>query len=96
MKTYSVYILTNKRNGTLYTGFSSALKQRIYQHKNKMVDGFSKEHGLDKLVYYETTNDVNVAIAREKQIKKWKRQWKINSIENFNPEWRDSYDDLKS
>ena len=94
-KTYFVYIITNKRNGTLYIGFSSGLRGRIYQHKNKMVDGFSKEHGLDRLVYYESTEDVNAAIAREKQLKKWKRQWKINAIEKFNPEWRDLYDDLE-
>ena len=94
MNTYYVYIITNKRKGTLYIGFSSGLKKRIWQHKQKQVEGFSKEHNLDKLVYYESTNDVNSAIAREKQLKKWKRQWKINAIEKSNPEWRDLYEDL--
>ena len=93
-KTYSVYIITNKKYGTLYIGFSSGLKKRIYQHKNKLVDGFSKEHSLDKLVYYESTEDVNAAITREKQLKKWKRQWKINAIEKLNPDWKDLYDEL--
>lgn len=93
--TYSVYIITNRKNGTLYIGFTSTLKKRIYEHKNKLVEGFSKEHSLDKLVYYENTEDVNAAISREKQLKKWKRQWKINAIEKFNPEWKDLYDDLE-
>jgi putative endonuclease len=93
-KTYSIYIITNNKNGTLYTGFSSGLKKRVYAHKHKLIDGFSKEHNLSKLVYYESTEDVKAAIAREKQIKKWKRQWKINAIEKDNPDWDDLYDDL--
>lgn len=94
MKTYYIYFITNKRNGTLYIGVSSDIKRRIYQHKNKLIDGFSKEHNLNKLVYYENINDINSAISREKQLKKWKRQWKINAIDKFNPEWRDLYDEL--
>jgi len=94
--TYSVYIITNRKNGTLYIGFTAGLKMRVYQHKNKLIDGFSKEHSLDKLVYYESTENVNAAIAREKQLKKWKRQWKINAIEKFNPNWKDLYEYLDS
>ena len=94
MKQYYVYIVTNKKHGTLYTGMTSNLIQRVYQHKMKMVDGFTKKYNLDKLVWYESTTDVMSAIRREKQIKKWKREWKIKLIEDFNPEWKDLYDDI--
>ena len=70
MKQYYIYIITNKKNGTLYIGVTSNLRKRIYEHKNKLVDGFSKRYGLDKLVYYKTTNSIESAMQREKQIKK--------------------------
>ena len=89
MKTYFVYLLVSKRNGTLYVGVTSNLKKRIYEHKNKLIEGFTKKYNVDKLVYYEETNDVNIAIKREKQLKKWNRKWKIELIEKSNPNWND-------
>jgi putative endonuclease len=96
IKNYYIYIITNKKNGTLYTGVTSDLKKRIYGHKNKLVDGFSKKYNLDKLVYYESTNSIESAIIKEKQIKKWKRQYKLNVINHKNPEWNDLYKNLDS
>jgi len=89
MKQYFVYILSNKRNGTLYVGVTNNLQRRVYEHKNKLVDGFTKKYGLDKLVYFEETNDIRVAIEREKQLKHWERKWKMELIEKDNPEWED-------
>lgn len=89
MKTYYVYILASKRNGTIYIGVSSNLENRIYEHNNKIVEGFTKKYNVGKLVYYEATNDVKTAIAREKQLKKWNRKWKLELIEKNNPEWND-------
>ena len=87
MNKYSyVYIITNKRNGTLYVGVTSDLVKRIYEHKNGFVDGFSKKYKLHKLVYYEQHLDIEAAITREKQIKKWNRLWKLKLIESFNHE----------
>ena len=88
---YYIYILANKRNGTLYIGVTSNLVERVYEHKNNMIEGFSKKYNIHKLVYYEITDDIESAIRREKQLKKWNRKWKINLIENSNPEWRDLY-----
>lgn len=93
-KTYVVYILTNSKNTTLYIGITSNLAQRVWQHKNKVVEGFSKKYNLNKLVYYETTNDVEAALNREKQLKKWHREWKLNLISSFNPEFKDLYEDI--
>ncbi len=89
MKTYYVYILASKRNGTLYIGVTSNLVKRIYEHKNKLIEGFTKKYNVDKLVYYEETSDINVAIKREKQLKKWNRKWKLELIEKGNPNWND-------
>ena len=89
MKTYYVYILANKRNRTLYIGITNDLVRRISEHKSGMIEGFTKKYSIDKLVYYESTTDVNEAIAREKRLKKWKRQWKIDLIENSNQDWQD-------
>ena len=89
-----VYILASKKNGTLYTGVTSNLMQRAYQHKHKMIEGFSKKYNIHLLVYYELHDTMQAAIAREKQIKKWKRQWKIELIEKNNQEWKDLYDEL--
>jgi len=91
---YYVYILASKRNGTLYTGVTSDLLKRVYEHKSDLVDGFTKTYGVHTLVYYETVDDVDSAISREKQIKRWKRAWKVELIEGVNPDWRDLYPDL--
>ena len=89
-----VYILTNRRNGTLYIGVTSNLSKRIWEHKTKVVKGFTERHGLDKLVWYEMHQSMDSAIEREKLVKKWKRKWKLNTIEAVNPVWRDLYEDL--
>jgi putative endonuclease len=94
IKQPTVYILTNRPHGTLYIGVTSDLPQRIFQHKQHLVDGFSKRYGLDKLVYYELHEEMAEAIRREKRLKEWKRVWKIELIERMNPEWKDLYDDL--
>ncbi len=94
MKQYYVYILTSKKNGTLYLGVTNNLLKRAYEHKNNLVDGFTKKYNIHRLVYYEETGDVNSAITREKQMKKWKRKWKMELIEKFNPDWKDLYEDL--
>jgi putative endonuclease len=91
---YYVYLLASKGNGTLYMGVTSDLVKRVYEHKNDLVDGFTKKYHVHKLVYYEVTGDINGAINREKQIKKWKRAWKIELIEKINPDWRDLYFEL--
>jgi len=90
----TVYILSNKRNGTLYTGVTSDLIKRIWQHRNSLVDGFSKKYSTHLLVYYESHDEMVSAITREKQIKAWKREWKIRLIEEFNPYWRDLYPEI--
>ena len=93
-KTYYVYILTNKTNKVLYTGVTSDLKRRVYEHKHKLVEGFTKKYNVNRLVYYEVTNDVYAAISREKQIKGGPRQRKVDLINSVNKEWRDLYYDL--
>jgi len=90
-KNYCVYILASKRNGTLYIGVTSDLLKRVSEHKQKIVKGFTKKYNVDKLVYYEQTNNIVSAIGREKQLKKWKRSWKIGLIEKQNPGWNDLY-----
>lgn len=94
MKQFYVYILCSERNGTLYTGVTSDLIKRVYQHKNDLVDGFTKHYGVHDLAWYEVHASADAAITREKQIKKWNRQWKLELIELNNPEWRDLYSDL--
>ena len=94
-KQYYVYILTNKYNEVLYIGVTDDLERRIYEHKNKMIDGFTKKYNLTKLVYYEATADVRSAIEREKQLKNWHREWKMNLIKEFNPDWKDLDEMLK-
>ena len=89
MKQYFVYILTNKRNGTLYTGVTNNLARRVYEHKHKLLDGFTSKYGLRRLVYYEVFDDIRPAIAREKQIKGWLRVKKLALIESKNPHWDD-------
>ena len=94
MNQAAVYILSSKPNGTLYIGVTSDLVKRVWQHKNDVIDGFTKEHAVHDLVYFELHEDMVSAITREKQMKAWKRQWKINLIEESNPQWRDLYSDL--
>ncbi|OGM32405.1 hypothetical protein A2803_01945 [Candidatus Woesebacteria bacterium RIFCSPHIGHO2_01_FULL_44_21] len=91
---YAVYIMTNFENTTLYTGFSSQLKQRIWQHKQKLVPGFTQKYNLTKLVYFEVGDDYDSTLAREKQIKAGSRADKIKLIESKNPKWLDFYDEL--
>jgi len=86
---YYVYILTNKSNKVLYTGVTNNLERRIYEHKNKLIPGFTEKYNVNKLVYFDHTTDINEAISREKQIKGWTRQKKIELIETINPEWVD-------
>lgn len=89
-----VYILASKKNGTLYTGVTSDLIKRVNEHKTDVREGFTKKYQVHSLVYYESHDDINAARTREKQIKAWKRQWKINVIEEENPEWRDLFPGL--
>ena len=89
-----VYILCSKRNGTLYIGITSDLIKRIWQHKNKVVEGFTKKYNVDKLCYFETFKDITMAINREKELKKLRRQEKLDLIEIHNPEWIDLYYEL--
>ncbi len=85
----AVYILASQKNGTLYIGVTGNLVQRIWQHKNDLVEGFTKRYGIHMLVYYELHSDINSAITREKQLKKWNREWKLGLIEQNNPQWQD-------
>ena len=91
---YYVYILASKKRGTLYIGVTNDLIKRAFEHKNDLVEGFTKKYGVHHLVYFEQTSDINSAITREKQIKKWRRQWKIELIEEKNPGWKDLFLDL--
>ena len=89
-----VYILASKKNGTLYIGVTSNLIQRIWQHKHKQVTGFTEKYNVHLLVYYEQHETMESAIVREKQMKKWKRDWKISLIEKNNPQWRDLWEEI--
>ncbi len=91
MKKYYVYILFSNKNGTLYTGVTSNLVKRVYEHKQKLVEGFSKKYSVDKLGYFEIYESIEQAIEREKQLKNWKREWKISLIEKDNSKWEDLY-----
>ena len=89
-----VYIMTNRRNGTLYIGVTSNIQKRIWEHKNHMVKGFTEKYDLTWLVYYEIYPEITLAIQREKQLKSWNRSWKTQLIEKINPEWNDLYKSL--
>jgi putative endonuclease len=91
MKAPAVYILASKKNGTLYTGVTSDLVKRIWQHRNNQIEGFTQKYSVHHLVYFEQHSEMSAAILREKQIKKWKRAWKIALIEKQNPQWDDLY-----
>jgi putative endonuclease len=94
MKSYYVYILASQRNGTLYIGVTNDLIKRVHEHKYNLVAGFTKKYNVHLLVYFEQSDNIESAINREKQIKKWNRKWKLELIEKKNPTWRDLYEDL--
>ena len=91
---YFVYILASDRNGTLYLGVTNDLIRRIYEHKNKVARGFTSRYGVDRLVWFEVYDDPENAIGREKEIKKWRRAWKLRLIEQSNPQWLDLYEQI--
>ncbi len=91
---YFVYLLASERNGTLYLGVTNNLVRRVYEHKNKVARGFTSQYGVDRLVWFETYDDPTNAIAREKDIKKWRRAWKLRLIEESNPQWIDLYEQI--
>ena len=89
-----VYIMASRRNGTLYLGVTSDLPRRVYQHRSGLIDGFSKRYNCGTLVWYEVHDDIQDARARELQMKKWKRAWKLQAIEGMNPDWRDLFEEI--
>lgn len=91
---YFVYIMASRKNGTLYVGVTNDLVRRAYEHREGLIDGFTKDYGVKRLVYFESFDDVTYAIAREKRLKEWQRQWKIDLIQKENPNWDDLYDSL--
>ncbi|HBG49541.1 MAG TPA: excinuclease ABC subunit C [Cyanobacteria bacterium UBA9971] len=93
-QSYYVYIMTNTENGTLYTGVTNDLVRRVYEHKNKLIDGFTKKYDLTKLVYYEIYDDIETAIIREKQLKGGSRKRKLDLINKFNKQWEDLYEKI--
>jgi len=92
-RSYYVYILTSKRNGTLYIGVTNNLVRRVWDHKESVIAGFTKRYGIKLLVYYEEFQDIHEAIAREKILKKWNRSWKLRLIEKMNSDWKDLYEE---
>jgi putative endonuclease len=96
MKSYYIYILASRKNGTRYIGVTNDLVRRVCEHKNDAIEGFTKNYGVHMLVHYESYKDVQDALAREKRMKKWKRQWKISLIESKNPDWKDLYSEIIS
>jgi len=95
-KQYYVYILSSKRNGTLYIGVTSNLTKRVWEHKNNTIKGFTKKYKIHNLVYFEEYSNIEEAIVREKQLKKWNRTWKFELIEKDNPNWKDLYKDINN
>ena len=93
-KLYFVYILASRRNGTLYIGVTNNLLKRVDQHRRNLMEGFTNNYGVHRLVYYEQFRDIRLAIGREKQLKKWNRRWKLDLIEKDNPQWHDLFDEL--
>ena len=94
MRSYYVYMLASGMRGTLYIGVTNDLLRRVHEHKTDAVDGFTKQYGVKQLVWFDATPDIETAIAQEKRMKRWRRQWKIELVEKANPDWRDLYDDL--
>ena len=95
-KAFFVYLLASQKNGTLYTGFTSDLVKRVWEHREGVVEGFTSKYGVKDLVWFEVHDNAISAITREKQLKKWNREWKINLIQQENPTWRDLYADITS
>ena len=93
-KQYYVYIFTNKGNKVLYVGVTNNIERRIFEHRNKLIEGFTKKYNLTKVVYFEVTEDIHSALEREKQLKNWYRDWKINLINSFNRDWKDLSEDF--
>jgi putative endonuclease len=89
-----VYILASRRNGTIYVGSTTDLVKRIWEHKNKVIPGFTEKYNVNQLVYYESHQEIMEAARRERRLKNWCRKWKLNIIEQFNPTWRDLYDEI--
>ncbi|MBN8521299.1 MAG: GIY-YIG nuclease family protein [Alphaproteobacteria bacterium] len=94
MKTPCVYIMASQRNGTLYIGVTSDLRKRVWEHKEQQQEGFTKKYKVNQLVWYEIYEDMSQAILKEKQLKKWERNWKLRMIEDMNPTWQDLYNSL--
>ena len=90
----TVYILANNQNGTVYVGVTSDLVKRVWEHKNDLIEGFTRKYGVHQLVYYEMHTDMLAAITREKQLKKWNRAWKLELIEEKNPQWKDLWGEI--
>jgi putative endonuclease len=91
---FYVYILASRQRGTLYTGITNDLARRVHEHREKSASDFTRHYGVTRLVYYEAFDEPDLAIAREKRLKRWDRAWKLEAIETFNPEWRDLYEEL--
>ena len=91
---FYVYLLVSRQHGTLYLGVTSDIVRRVHEHKTKIMPGFTRRYGVDRLVWFEVYDDPTIAISREKELKKWRRDWKIRLIEEQNPEWRDLYGTL--
>lgn len=94
MKTYFIYIVASGKNGTIYIGVTNNLAKRVWEHRNKIAEGFTSKYDVNKLVYFEDYSEISLAIKREKRLKEWTRQWKIELIEKNNPEWEDLYDKI--
>jgi putative endonuclease len=93
-RSYFVYLLASRRNGTLYVGVTSDLTKRVWEHKHGLAEGFTKKYGVKSLVWFEQTDSIESAIVREKQIKKWRREWKVELIEKNNPQWKDLFEEI--
>ena len=93
-KTYWVYIMASRRRGVLYVGFTSVLTNRVHQHRNGLLEGFTKRYGCKTLVWFEAYGEPHLGIAREKRVKRWRRDWKFALIEAENPDWRDLWEDI--
>lgn len=93
-KHFFVYMMASRKNGTLYIGMTSDLKKRVWEHKNNVLEGFTEKYDVHNLVWYEECQNAESAITREKQMKEWKRSWKVKRIEEINPVWKDLYDEI--
>jgi len=95
MRQFYVYIMASARNGTVYIGVTNDLPRRVWEHERELVDGFTKKYGVHRLVWYQAADTALSAITREKQLKKWRRAWKLRLIEELNPKWKDHYEDIQ-